>query len=48
MANRKTLKQRIALEGGDQIEAELMKIGKTGEAVLKAIGEPVRRDAIPP
>ncbi len=30
--SRTTLKQRITLEGGDQIEAELMKIGKTGEA----------------
>ncbi len=37
--SRTTLKQRIALESGDQIEAELRKIGKTGEAALKAIGD---------
>ena len=39
MAKSRTLKQRIAIEGGDQIEADLKKIGKTGEAALKAIGD---------
>ncbi len=45
--SRTTLKQRIALDSGDQIEAELMKIGKTGEAALKAIGDAAKAFAGP-
>ncbi len=45
--SRTTLKQRIAIEGGEQIEAELKKIGKAGEAGFKAIGNAAKAFAGP-
>ncbi|RJT36109.1 hypothetical protein D3227_20555 [Mesorhizobium waimense] len=37
MAGKSTITQRIALDGGDTIKAQLLALGKTGEAAFKAI-----------